>query len=173
MKRLVREKAPDFKMNAVTGDGEDFIEVKLDDYKGKWLVMFFYPLDFTFICPTEITAFSDRYEEFKELKADILSVSTDSQYSHQAWIEGDLGQIKFPMASDNTMRVSKDYGVLIEDEGIALRGLFIIDPDQNIRYSVIHDTNVGRSIDETLRVLKAFQTGGLCAVNWDEGDDLL
>lgn len=173
MKRLVREKAPNFTMNAVTGDGEDFIKVSLDDYKGKWLVMFFYPLDFTFICPTEITAFSDRYEEFKELKADILSVSTDSEYSHQAWIEGDLGQIKFPMASDNTMRVSKDYGVLIEDEGIALRGLFIIDPEQNVRYSVIHDTNVGRSIDETLRVLKAFQTGGLCAVNWDEGDDLL
>lgn len=173
MKRLVREKAPDFTMKAVTGDGEDFIEVKLDDYKGKWLVMFFYPLDFTFICPTEITAFSDRYEEFKELKADILSVSTDSEYSHQAWIEGDLGQIKFPMASDNTMCVSKDYGVLIKDEGIALRGLFIIDPDQKIRYSVIHDTNVGRSIDETLRVLKAFQTGGLCAVNWEDGDDLL
>ncbi len=173
MKRLVREKAPNFTMNAVTGDGEDFIKVSLDDYKGKWLVMFFYPLDFTFICPTEITAFSDRYEEFKELKADILSVSTDSEYSHQAWIEGDLGQIKFPMASDNTMRVSKDYGVLVEDEGIALRGLFIIDPEQNVRYSVIHDTNVGRSIDETLRVLKAFQTGGLCAVNWDEGDDLL
>lgn len=173
MKRLIRKKAPDFTMKAVTGDGDDFIEVKLDDYKGKWLVMFFYPLDFTFICPTEITAFSDRYEEFKELKADILSVSTDSEYSHQAWIEGDLGQIKFPMASDKTMSVSKDYGVLIEDEGIALRGLFIIDPDQNVRYSVIHDTNVGRSIDETLRVLKAFQTGGLCAVNWEDGDDLL
>ncbi|MDO4553623.1 MAG: peroxiredoxin [Lachnospiraceae bacterium] len=173
MKRLVRTTAPDFKMKAVTGDGYDFIDVSLDDYKDKWLVMFFYPLDFTFVCPTEITAFSERYEEFTELKADILAVSCDSEYSHQAWIEGDLGKLKFPIASDKTMKVAKDYGVLIEEEGIALRGLFIIGPDQQVRYNVVQDTNVGRSVDETIRVLKAFQTGGLCPINWQEGDDLL
>lgn len=173
MKRIVRTKAPDFKMKAVTGDGYDFIDVSLDDYKDKWLVMFFYPLDFTFVCPTEITAFSERYEEFKELKADILAVSCDSEYSHQAWIEGELGQLKFPLASDKTMKVSKDYGVLIKEEGISLRGLFIIGPDQQVRYNVVQDTNVGRSVDETIRVLKAFQTGGLCPINWQEGDDLL
>ena len=173
MERIVRTKAPDFKMKAVPGDGYDFIDISLDDYKDKWLVMFFYPLDFTFVCPTEITAFSDRYEEFKELKADVLAVSCDSEYSHQAWIEGDLGQLKFPIASDKTMKVARDYGVLIEEEGIALRGLFIIGPDQQVRYSVVQDTNVGRSVDETIRVLKAFQTGGLCPINWQEGDDLL
>lgn len=173
MERLVGVKAPDFCMQAVTGDGEDFIDVKLEDYKGKWLVLFFYPLDFTFVCPTEISAFSEQYDKFKDLNADILSVSIDSIYSHQTWIEGELGKIKFPMASDKTMKVSKDYGVLIEEDGVALRGLFIIDPKQNVKYSVIHDLNVGRSIEETLRVLKALQTGGLCAIDWSEGDDLL
>lgn len=173
MERLVGKPAPAFEMTAVTGDGEDFIKVKLDDYKGKWLVMFFYPLDFTFVCPTEITSFSTSYEEFKALNAELLTVSTDSQYSHQAWIKGDLGEINFPIASDKIMEVSEKYGILIKEEGIALRGLFIIDPDQVVRYSVIHDLNVGRSVSETLRVLKAFQTGGLCAVNWEDGDDNL
>ncbi len=173
MERIIGRPAPSFSMNAVTGDGEDFVKVSLDDYKGKWLVMFFYPLDFTFVCPTEITSFSENYEDFKELHADVLAVSTDSQYSHQAWIEGALGQIKFPIASDKTMEVSESYGVLIKEEGIALRGLFIIDPEQVIRYSGVHDLNVGRSVAETQRVLKALQTGGLCAVNWEDGDENL
>lgn len=173
MDRLVGKPAPPFAMNAVTGDGEDFVKVSLDDYKGKWLVMFFYPLDFTFVCPTEITSFSEHYGEFKKLNAEVLSVSIDSQYSHQAWINGKLGKINFPMASDKTMEVSEKYGVLIREEGIALRGLFIIDPEQVLRYSVVHDLNVGRSVSETLRVLKAFQTGGLCPVNWEEGDENL
>ncbi len=175
MERLVGKQAPAFNMNAVKGDGSDFVQVKSEDYKGKWLVMFFYPLDFTFVCPTEITAFSDRYEDFKKVGAEVLAVSCDSEYSHQAWInqkkeEGGLGKIKFPIASDKKYEVAKDYGIFIEEEGIALRGLFIIDPDGDVKYSVVHDLNVGRNVDETLRVLKALQTGGMCAANWKEGE---
>ena len=173
MERLVGKPAPNFSLNAVTGDGEDFIKVSLDDYKGKWLVLFFYPLDFTFVCPTEITSFSEHYEEFKNLDAEVLAASTDSHYSHQAWINGALGKVNFPIASDKTYEVAEDYGILIKEEGIALRGLFIIDPDQVLRYSVIHDLNIGRSVSETLRVLKALQTGGLCPINWEDGDDNL
>lgn len=173
MERIVGKKAPNFKMTAVTGDGEKFKEVKLEDYHGKWLVLFFYPLDFTFVCPTEITGFSDRIEEFNKEDAEILAVSVDSEYSHKAWIEGDLGKITYPIASDLTKNVSRDYGVLLEDDGVALRGLFIIDPDGIIRYNVTHELNVGRSVDETLRVIQALKTGGLCPINWNEGDDLL
>lgn len=178
MERLVGKEAPEFKMNAVKGDGSGFTEVKLGDYKGKWLVMFFYPLDFTFVCPTEITGFSKRAEEFRDLKAELLAVSCDSQYSHEAWInqdvkQGGLGKINFSIASDKTTEVSRKYGIQIEEEGIALRGLFIIDPEGVLKYSVVQDLNVGRSVDETLRVLKAFQTGGLCAVDWNEGDSNL
>lgn len=173
MERLVGKKAPNFEMKTALGNGEDFGKVSLDDYKGKWLVMFFYPLDFTFVCPTEITAYSDRYEDFKKLGAEVFAASTDSEHSHKAWINGDLGKLNFPLASDMTKEVAKDYGILVEEDGIALRGLFIIDPEGVVRYSVVHDLNVGRSVDETLRVLKALQTGGLCPVNWDEGQDLL
>lgn len=173
MERLVKKQAPDFKMNAALGDGSGFTEVKLSDYKDKWLVLFFYPLDFTFVCPTEITGYSDRYEDFKKEDAEILAVSVDSEYSHQAWINSSLGKVNFPIGSDITKRVASDYGVLLEDEGVALRGLFIIDPEGEVRYSVIHDNNVGRSVDETLRVLKALKTDGLCPLNWEEGQDLL
>lgn len=173
MERLVGRKAPDFRMNTCDGDGSNFGEVKLSDYKGKWLVMFFYPLDFTFVCPTEITGYSKRIEDFKKENAEVLAVSVDSEHSHKAWINSSLGKVNFPMASDMTKKVSSDYGVLLEDEGVALRGLFIIDPEGIVRYSVIHDLNVGRSVDETLRVLKALKTGGLCPVDWDEGKDLL
>lgn len=173
MERIVGRKAPDFTMKAVKGDGSEFIDVSLSDYQGKWLVMFFYPLDFTFVCPTEITAFSERIEDFKKEGAEVLSVSVDSEYSHKAWIESSLGKVNFPMASDMTKKVSHDYGLLIEEDGISLRGLFIIDPEGVVRYSVVHDLNVGRSVDETLRVLKALKTGGLCPANWTEGEDLL
>ncbi|MCY6369626.1 peroxiredoxin [Clostridium ganghwense] len=178
MERLVGKPAPGFKMNAVTGDGQDFIEVKLEDYKDKWLVLFFYPLNFTFVCPTEITGFSKKYEDFRNLDAEVLAVSCDSHYSHQAWInqkkeDGGLGTINFPIASDLTKACSQQYGVLIEEEGISLRGLFIIDPEGVIKYSVIHDLNIGRSVDETLRVLKALQTGGLCSIDWQEGEPTL
>lgn len=173
MDRLVGRQAPDFTMNAVKGDGSDFTKVSLKDYEGKWLVMFFYPLDFTFVCPTEITAYSDRIADFKKEDAEIFAASVDSEHSHKAWINSSLGKVNFPIASDMTKQVAEDYGILLEDEGVALRGLFIIDPEGVVRYSVIHDLNVGRSVDETLRVLKALKTGGLCPIDWDEGEDLL
>lgn len=172
--RFVGLQAPDFEMETALGDGENFGKATLADYKGKWLVMFFYPLDFTFVCPTEITAMSDAYEQFKDLDAELLAVSTDSKFSHRAWIntprdENGLGKLNFPIASDNTHKVSRDYGVLIEEKGVALRGLFIIDPEGNVMYSAIHNLDVGRSVDETLRVLQAFQSGGLCPANWKPG----
>ncbi|AOY75036.1 peroxiredoxin [Clostridium formicaceticum] len=176
--RLVGVQAPYFEMKTVDGQGKEFGKVTLDNYKGKWLVMFFYPLDFTFVCPTEITGFNRKIEEFKKLNAEVLGVSTDSEHSHKAWIntaqeEGGLGQLAFPLASDMTQKVARDYGVLIEEEGIALRGLFIIDPEGILRYSVVHDLNVGRSVDETLRVLQALQSGGLCPIDWEPGDEHL
>ncbi len=176
--RLVGKQAPDFNMQSVSGDGEKFSKVSLADYKGKWLVFFFYPLDFTFVCPTEITALSDANELFQDLDTEILGVSTDSQYSHRAWIQtpkdsNGLGQLNFPLASDITQSVARDYGVLIEDEGIALRGLFIIDPEGEVKYQVVNHNDVGRSVDETLRVLQALQSGGLCAANWRAGDQNL
>lgn len=173
MERFVGTQAPQFNMATASGDGKDFGRISLSDYKGKWLVMFFYPLDFTFVCPTEITGYSKKYDAFKALGADVLGVSIDSEHSHKAWINSSLGQINFPLAADLTKSVSRDYGVLIEEAGIALRGLFIIDPEGVVRYSVIHDLNVGRSVEETLRVLKALQTGGLCPLDWEEGEDLL
>jgi peroxiredoxin (alkyl hydroperoxide reductase subunit C) len=139
--------------------------VSLADYRGSWLVLFFYPLDFTFVCPTEILALSDRYDEFVELGADVLGVSTDSVYAHRAWIsmpreQNGLADLRYPLAADSTKQVAADYGVLVEEEGIALRGLFIIDPQGVLQYSVVHNLNIGRSVDETLRVLEALQIGG-------------
>lgn len=172
--RLVGQKAPDFTMKTTANLEKLDSVATLADYRGKWLVLFFYPLDFTFVCPTEITAFSDRVDEFRELEAEILGVSTDSVHSHKAWIntpreQNGLGALHYPLAADMTKEVARDYGVLIEDEGIALRGLFIIDPDGIIRYQVVHDLNVGRNVDEVLRVLEAVQSGGLCAANWKPG----
>lgn len=172
--RLVGLQAPDFTMEVALGNGEDFGKVSLSDYEDKWLVLFFYPLDFTFVCPTEITALSDRQNEFKELDCEILGVSTDSKFSHRAWMntareDNGLGKLNYPLGADTTHKVSRDYGVLIEEEGIALRGLFIIDPNGVVRYQVVTDDNVGRSVDETLRVLQALQSGGLCPANWKPG----
>lgn len=173
--RLVGKQAPDFTLNTALGNGEGFGKVSLSDYKGKWLVLFFYPLDFTFVCPTEITALSDAAGEFKKLNAEILGVSVDSIHSHRAWINtsfenNGLGKLSFPLASDINKALSRDYGVLLEDEGIALRGLFIINPEGEIQYQVVHHNNVGRSVEETLRVLEALQSGGLCPINWKKGD---
>jgi alkyl hydroperoxide reductase subunit AhpC len=174
----VGEPAPKFNMQTTANLGKLDSWATLDDYHGKWLVLFFYPLDFTYVCPTEITALSDRYEEFQELGADILGVSTDSVFSHRAWIntpreENGIAGLKYPLASDITKQVSRDYGVLIEDKGIALRGLFIIDPNGVLQYAVINSLNIGRSVDETLRVLEALQTGGLCPADWKPGKELL
>jgi len=174
----VGKRAPDFDMPS-TKDLKTLKEnVKLSDYKGKWLIMFFYPLDFTFVCPTEIKAFNDRLDDLKKAGAELLAVSTDSVYSHRAWIntpedKNGLGSLKFPLASDITKDVSRDYGVLLEDKGIALRGLFIIDPDGTLQYQVVHALNIGRSVDETLRVLEALKTGGLCGADWKPGQKTL
>ena len=176
--RLVGKKAPDFKMETALGNGQDFGQVSLSDYKGKWLVLFFYPLDFTFVCPTEITALSDSSDIFADLDTEILGVSTDSKFSHRAWINtprdsNGLGGLNFPLGADLTHKVSRDYGVLIEEEGIALRGLFIIDPEGELKYQVVNHNDVGRSVDETLRVLQALQSGGLCPANWKPGQQTL
>ncbi len=148
--------------------------VRLSDYKGKYLILFFYPLDFTFVCPTELKAFDTRYDEFKKAGAEVVAVSTDSVFSHRAWIstgedKGGLGSLRYVLASDITKDVSRDYGVLMEDQGIALRGLFIIDPEGILQYQVVHSLNIGRSVDESLRVLEAIKTGGLCAADWKPG----
>lgn len=178
MERLVAKEAPDFTMETALGNGTDFGKVSLSDYKGKWLVLFFYPLDFTFVCPTEITALSDSADVFDDLDCEILGVSTDSKFSHRAWINtardaNGLGKLNFPLAADLTHKVSRDYGVLIEEEGIALRGLFIIDPEGELKYQVVNHNDVGRSVDETLRVLQALQSGGLCPANWKPGQKQL
>jgi len=152
--------APFFKGQAVV-DGQ-FKEISLTDYKGKYLVIFFYPLDFTFVCPTEIISFSDRAEEFRSIGCELVAVSTDSEYSHLAWIntprkQGGLGKMNIPILADKTQDVSRRYGVLKEDEGVAFRGLFLIDDKQNLRQITINDLPVGRSVDETLRLVQAFQ----------------
>jgi peroxiredoxin 2/4 len=170
----VGKKAPDFEMPSTRDLSKLSQNVKLSDYKGKWLIFFFYPLDFTFVCPTEIRAFSERYDDIQKVGAEVVGVSTDSVYSHKAWIQtasdkGGLGPIRYPLASDITKEVSRDYGVLIEDKGIALRGLFVIDPDSLLQYQVVHSLNIGRSVDETLRVLEALKTGGLCGADWKPG----
>jgi peroxiredoxin (alkyl hydroperoxide reductase subunit C) len=174
----VGQPAPDFDM-ASTKNMETLAEnVRLSDYKGKWLILMFYPLDFTFVCPTELTAFSDRIEDFEGIGAEVIGISTDSVHSHRAWIntpreENGVADLQYPLASDITGDVAKNYGVLIEGEGIALRGLFIIDPQGILKYQVVHDLNIGRSVDETLRVINGLQTGGLCAAEWKPGQENL
>lgn len=162
--------APEFTVEALVGT--EFKDVSLSDYKGKWVVLYFWPLDFTFICPTEITEFNARYEDFVKLGAEVLGCSTDSVHSHKAWMK-ELGQMKYPLLSDKTLEISRQYDVLIEEKGIAFRGIFMIDPEGILRYSVVHDLSVGRNIDEVLRVLKALQTGELCPVGWKPGEKTL
>jgi peroxiredoxin 2/4 len=170
----VGKRAPDFDMPSTKDMKSLKDNVKLSDFKGKYLILFFYPLDFTFVCPTELKAFNERYDEIKKAGAEIVAVSTDSVFSHRAWInttedKGGLGSLKYILASDITKDVSRDYGVLLEDQGIALRGLFIIDAEGILQYQVVHSLNIGRSVDETLRVLEAIKTGGLCGANWKPG----
>ncbi len=167
----VGKPAPDFTLEGVSG--KEFLEVSLSQYRGKWVVLFFYPLDFTFVCPTEIIGFNEHYDEFGELNAEILGASVDSKFSHLAWISQELGDLRFPLLSDITKEVARNYGILIEEQGISLRGLYIIDPQGVLRYELVHDLNVGRSVDETLRVLEALQTGELCPVNWRKGGETL
>ena len=167
----IGENVPDFKLKGYFNG--KFKEYALKDYKNKWVVIFFYPLDFTFVCPTEIKEFSAKHASFKKLNAEVVGVSVDSEHSHKAWVEGPLGKINFPLLSDFHKRMSEDYEVLQEDEGTALRGTFIIDPYGKLRYMVVSDHDVGRSVDETLRVVSALQTGKLCPAEWKPGDKTL
>ncbi|PSL50861.1 alkyl hydroperoxide reductase subunit AhpC [Salsuginibacillus halophilus] len=178
-KRMVAKQAPRFEMNAVMPNKE-FGKVKLNDMmsEDKYTVLFFYPMDFTFVCPTEIQAMSDRYDEFEDLDAEIIGVSTDTIHTHKAWIntsreDNGLGDLNYPLAADTNHQISRDYGVLDEGEGVALRGLFIISPEGELVYSVVTHNDVGRDVDETLRVLQALQTGGLCPANWKPGEETL
>lgn len=174
----VGQQAPDFTATAVFD--QEFQEIKLSQYRGKYVVLFFYPLDFTFVCPTEITAFSDRYEEFSSKDTEVLGVSVDSEYSHLAWLQtdreaGGLGDIAYPLVSDLNKTIARDYNVLDEEAGVAVRGLFIIDPDGVIMHATVNNLPVGRNVDETLRVLQAFQyirshPDEVCPADWTPGD---
>ncbi len=167
----VGEKAPDFESVAWSSGGVKKIGLK--DFKGKWVVLFFYPRDFTFVCPTEIRGFAAKERQFNELNAYVVGASTDSEHSHKAWFERDLKEVRFPILADTSHRVSRDYEVLIDSSGEALRGTFIIDPNGVLQYQVVSNLNTGRSIEETLRVVNALQTGELCPVDWKPGTETL
>jgi len=182
-KAVVQRLAPDFEGEAVV-DGE-FKHVKLSDYFGKYLVLLFYPLDFSFVCPTELIAFGDRIAEFHAIGADVVAVSVDSKYSHLAWTnqprsQGGLGKIALPLVSDITKSIAKDYGVLVTegpDAGVSLRALFIISDKGVVRQATTNDLPVGRNVDETLRLVKAFQFTDthdvVCPAGWVPGDDVM
>lgn len=176
MSVLVTRPAPTFKSDAVMPDGS-FKQISLEDYKGKYVLLFFYPLDFTFVCPTEIIAFSDRHEEFAVLNVQILGVSIDSKFSHLAWrnqarTEGGLGNLAYPLVADLNKSIARSYDVLFDDS-IALRGLFLIDKQGIVRHQVVNDLPLGRSVDEALRMVQALQyfekNGEVCPANWHEG----
>lgn len=169
---MIGQPAPQFTAPAVV-DGGDFKDISLSDFKGKWVVLFFYPLDFTFVCPTELTQFKDSLAQFREAGAEVLGASIDSVHSHKRWLKDDLGELGYPLIGDVTKRLSRDYGVLLEDAGIATRGTFIIDPEGTIQYMGIHNLNVGRDAGEILRVLNGLKSGELCAAGWKKGDDHL
>lgn len=170
----LNQPAPDFSGSAYQkGIKDDYREVSLKDYAGKWLVLFFYPRDFTFVCPTEIEGFQKHYQDFQAANCEVLAASTDTIQSHKAWFERDLKDVEYPVLEDPAHRVSKAYEVLNEEAGEAERGLFIIDPEQKVKYFVVSDGNVGRSVTETLRVVKALQTGGLCPIDWQPGEKLV
>ena len=163
----VGDRAPDFILRGILQ--AKVLDYSLKNYEGKWLVLFFYPADFTFICPTEITGFSKRVKEFRAENAEILGVSVDSVTSHRSWAE-ELGGIGYPLLSDEGKKVSRAYGVLDEKEGVALRATFLINPNGEVAYVVISHVNVGRSVEETLRVLKALRTERLCPSDWKPGE---
>ncbi|XP_043486111.1 peroxiredoxin 1-like [Polistes fuscatus] len=172
----LQKPAPQFSTTAVVNG--QFKNVSLSDYKGQYVVLFFYPLDFTFVCPTEIIAFSDRAEEFKAINCQVIGASTDSHYTHLAWIntprkDGGIGEMNIPLIADKSCKIARDYSVLDEETGVPFRGLFIIDDKQNLRQITINDLPVGRSVDETLRLVQAFQYtdkyGEVCPAGWKPG----
>jgi len=179
---LVGKKAPDFELDGYF-DGH-FSKYRLGDYRGKWVLLLFYPLDFTFVCPTEVLNFSRAGEEFQRLNCQIFGISVDSQFVHKAWVETKLedgglgGHLSYPLLSDINKSAAKAYGILLEEEGVALRGLFLIDPEGMVMHSTINNLSVGRSVTEAKRVLKAFQyvtshTGQVCPADWEEGKDAM
>ncbi|MBU1700211.1 MAG: peroxiredoxin [Candidatus Eisenbacteria bacterium] len=177
---LVTKEAPGFKAQAVMADNS-FAELDLSSYRGKYVVLFFYPLDFTFVCPSEIIAFGKALKKFKEKKTEVIGVSIDSHFTHLAWKntpveKGGIGPIQYPLVADLNKTISRDYGVLTEG-GFALRGLFLIDKEGIIRHALVNDTGLGRSVDETLRILDALQYtekhGEVCPANWKAGDEAM
>jgi len=179
MSTLVTKEAPDFTAAAVMPDNTIKEDFKLSDYKGKYVVLFFYPLDFTFVCPSEIIAFNKKLEEFKNRNTEVIGVSVDSQFTHLAWKntevnKGGIGNVQFPLVADLSKKISADYGVLF-DEAIALRGLFLIDKEGIVRHCVINDLPLGRNIDEALRMVDALQffekNGEVCPANWKDGEE--
>jgi peroxiredoxin (alkyl hydroperoxide reductase subunit C) len=181
MSTLVTREAPDFTATAVMGDNSFNDAYKLSDLRGTYAVVFFYPLDFTFVCPSEIIAFDKAYAKFQAKNCEVLGVSVDSHFSHWAWkntpvAQGGIGQVKFPLVADLTKQISRDYGVLIND-AIALRGLFLIDREGVVRHAVINDLPLGRNVDEALRMLDALQFtekhGEVCPANWKAGDEAM
>ena len=179
MPTLVAKPAPEFSTTAVMPDGSFKADFKLSDYRGKYVILFFYPLDFTFVCPTEIVGFSDQISEFKKRNVEIIGVSIDSQFSHLAWRntdrkKGGLGNITYPLVADLDKSISQEYGVLL-GAGIALRGLFLIDKEGVVQHQLINNLPLGRSIDEALRMVDALQyfenNGEVCPANWKPGAD--
>jgi peroxiredoxin (alkyl hydroperoxide reductase subunit C) len=177
---LVTKHAPDFTAQAVMAD-DSFKELKLSDYRGKYVILFFYPLDFTFVCPSEILAFNKELATFKSKDCEVLGVSVDSHFTHWAWRQtdidkGGIGKIQYPLVSDLNKNISRDYGILVDDS-VALRGLFLIDKDGVVRHEIVNDLSLGRSVDEALRMLDALQYtekyGEVCPANWHEGEDAM
>jgi len=178
MSTLVQKQAPDFTATAVVNG--QFKDISLSSYRGeKYVVLYFYPLDFTFVCPTEIIAFNDKVKEFEARNAIILGISVDSHYTHLAWINtprklGGLGGLDYPLVSDLTKKIAANFGVLTADGAVALRGLFLIDREGLVRHELVNDLPIGRSVDEALRVLDALQHfevhGEVCPANWHAGD---
>ena len=169
----VGKRAPEFELPCVQPTGASSGRVALRDYRDRWLVLVFYPRDFSLVCPTELTALSNRMEEFRHRSCDILGISTDSVKSHQRWVttppaQGGLGGLQFPLASDQDGTVSRAYGVYLEQQHIALRGLFIVDPNSVLQYQTVHNQSVGRRTEDVLRILAALETGGMCPEDWCE-----
>jgi peroxiredoxin (alkyl hydroperoxide reductase subunit C) len=160
-----------------THDGSErqFPQIKLSDYRGRWICLYFYPLDFTAVCPTEIIAFNRALDAFKDRNCELLAVSTDSVYSHKGWCDShqDLKEQRHLMLADTTHQLAEAFGVLKEDQGIAYRGTFLIDPEGVVRWVSVNEIAVGRSVDEVLRVLDALQTDRFCPCNWHKGDQTL
>ena len=180
MSSLVTKEAPDFTAQAVMPNNT-FEEIKLSNYKGKYVLLFFYPLDFTFVCPSEIIAFDKKLAEFKERNCEVLGVSVDSHFTHLAWKntevnKGGIGNIQYPLVSDLSRQIAQDYGVIFNDS-LALRGLFLIDREGVVKHSTINDLGLGRNVDEAIRVLDALQFteehGEVCPANWQKGEEAM